>query len=257
MKIVKKQVELAAIAAIAIAILDACAPAAKEAVGDMMVGAGGVLAELATGGTPEAGTMAGDGGGPMDGGGSVVGMAGQMLIDAGTAINGHTGGSTAGAQDPPNASGSRIQLRYEVSVGTDGTRFKAPAWPVMYDTLLRTACGLFPAEDGQQRCLPQTSIQVGTYYSDASCIVPVAHGSSVYCATEYAYENLVDDGCLDSLVAWPRKVYRVQSPYTGGLFQKGAQGCVATQSVASFSYFNVAPMAPTEFVGFASTIEEP
>jgi hypothetical protein len=213
--------------------------------------AGTSSAPSASRGTPgSSGTSAGASSGAATAGASSGGTTGASS-GSGTS-NGSPSGSSGSPVPDANAdetqSGSRLRANY--FSGADGSKQFA------YFTDAQRGneqCSFGAASDGSIRCLP-TGAEMGSYYADASCSVPLALAT---CGAAPAYGASYGAAACG---LGQRTIYPVTGAFGGTTFYAGtSSACSAlTKSdlPATYSLYSVGtPLAPSSFQLATMTVQ--
>jgi hypothetical protein len=192
------------------------------------------------------------GGGGNDGGGHGGGGSGSGT-DSGT---GDGGGGTV---TPDWVSGSRLRARVQTS--PDG----AKAMIGWYDSQLRINCAAQTAADGQTRCLPLTSISVGSFFSDTGCTASLGQLPKSFngaCAATLAqfYDPVLVCGDY-GYPTYKMHFYPVDGVFTDTVFSRSGSSCIPNTDKTKFPYDTYtfyqlgAEVAPSTYVAFTSSTE--
>ena len=156
----------------------------------------------------------------------------------------------------PDRAGSRLQVIYQRWSADDGARVTIPQNRFL-DRKLGVRCTLDLAEDGVQRCLPETDARPSTdIFLDAACTQPVV--STMKCSPTPAYAYEFRTGAAACPVAG-KTFYKLGAAYTPttlyGKFQPPDFGpCAALPAdrlaklVSDQNFYPYTPVAITEFV---------
>lgn len=156
----------------------------------------------------------------------------------------------------PDRAGSRLQVIYQRWSADDGARVTIPQNRFL-DKKLGVRCAFDLAEDGEQRCLPETTARPSSdYFLDAACTQPVVGVMKCNPAPVYAYEFRTGAAACP---VGGKTFYKLGAAYTPtalyGRFQPPDYGsCVAlpadrlAQMVRDQNFHPFTPVAITEFV---------
>ncbi|MBL8786197.1 MAG: hypothetical protein JNJ59_14960 [Deltaproteobacteria bacterium] len=150
----------------------------------------------------------------------------------------------------PNASGTRLELRYQVTRASDGTVVRASE-PSYYDRQLETQCLFLQAKDGKQRCVPLLGGSVSGVFADAACNEALVYRSACDIAPRF-YSTLAAAQC--STTAWT--VFEVGAKHSGQIYSKSGDTCTPQPARDTLAYYRLGrELQPDEFVSAEITTE--
>ena len=216
----------------------------------LIVGCGGGAGAGIDGGMSDShdGSTGGDDGGEPAADAAVGGEDGGGRAEDGGSTD---GGSGRGEPDDVavNTSGTRIKMR--VGTTPDG----AKAFLGWYDTMRGDDCTFLVASDGQRRCLPGTSVFVGSFFADNGCTQPLAYVSLSGCSSAPAakYASRFDTSCTTggSVI----RLYPVTGMHTGTAYLGSPGNCIVTNP-GSFTLYAIGAEIPaTAFQPVTESLE--
>lgn len=213
--------------------------------------AGLMLADACSADTGKAVTAAGD---LMRDAGSIIRDGGQALSEAGTSM-GDARDASAQSGRPPTKSGSRIQMRYAVQRGADGSIYAYQTAP--YDLDRKEMCSPMAMTDGKTRCAPSAGAGLDrTLFSDSACtkyaiVIPQCSPVPKY-LSEYVFGQ---EQCGRAST----KLYSL-GPQTSQVFLRSRPDvpCAPYVPPVGSQVFELGPeVSPSSFVEFAEIEYEP